>query len=139
MGTQEEEDDDFPEIKTTKDNYPVGWDGKPIPYWLYKLHGLGVEYKCEICGNHSYWGRKNFEAHFQEARHARGMKVLGIPNTKHFHNITIINEAVALWQKMQRDSHTKYFQPENEEEYEDSEGNVYKKKVYEDLKRQGLV
>ena len=22
-------------------NYPVGWDGKPIPYWLYKLHGLG--------------------------------------------------------------------------------------------------
>jgi hypothetical protein len=25
----------------TIDNYPVGWDGKPIPYWLYKLHGLG--------------------------------------------------------------------------------------------------
>jgi splicing factor 3A subunit 3 len=20
---------------------PIGWDGKPIPYWLYKLHGLG--------------------------------------------------------------------------------------------------
>lgn len=20
---------------------PMGWDGKPIPYWLYKLHGLG--------------------------------------------------------------------------------------------------
>jgi hypothetical protein len=19
----------------------MGWDGKPIPYWLYKLHGLG--------------------------------------------------------------------------------------------------
>jgi hypothetical protein len=19
-----------------------GWDGKPIPYWLYKLHGLGI-------------------------------------------------------------------------------------------------
>ncbi len=19
---------------------PLGWDGKPIPYWLYKLHGL---------------------------------------------------------------------------------------------------
>jgi splicing factor 3A subunit 3 len=26
-------------------NLPLGWDGKPIPYWLYKLHGLGVEYK----------------------------------------------------------------------------------------------
>jgi SF3a60/Prp9 C-terminal len=22
-------------------NLPMGWDGKPIPYWLYKLHGLG--------------------------------------------------------------------------------------------------
>lgn len=22
-------------------NLPLGWDGKPIPYWLYKLHGLG--------------------------------------------------------------------------------------------------
>lgn len=23
---------------------PMGWDGKPIPYWLYKLHGLGQVY-----------------------------------------------------------------------------------------------
>lgn len=66
------------EIRTTKENYPVGWDGKPIPYWLYKLHGLGVEYKCEICGNASYWGRKAFEMHFQEWRHAHGLKCLGL-------------------------------------------------------------
>ena len=40
-------------------NLPLGWDGKPIriflwilAYWLYKLHGLGIEYKCEICGNY---------------------------------------------------------------------------------------
>ena len=46
-------------------NLPLGWDGKPIPYWLYKLHGLGIEYKCEICGNYSYWGRRAFEQHFQ--------------------------------------------------------------------------
>lgn len=45
-------------------NLPLGWDGKPIPYWLYKLHGLGIEYKCEICGNYSYWGRRAFERHF---------------------------------------------------------------------------
>jgi hypothetical protein len=31
---------------------PLGWDGKPIPYWLYKLHGLNMEFKCEICGNY---------------------------------------------------------------------------------------
>ena len=36
---------------------PLGWDGKPIPYWLYKLHGLGVEYKCEICSDFVYMGR----------------------------------------------------------------------------------
>lgn len=36
---------------------PMGWDGKPIPYWLYKLHGLGVEYRCEICSDQVYMGR----------------------------------------------------------------------------------
>jgi hypothetical protein len=61
---------------------PLGWDGKPIPYWLYKLHGLGVEYRCEICSDQVYMGRfvssvhpiswpltsfsrKNFDRHFQ--------------------------------------------------------------------------
>jgi len=41
---------------------PMGWDGKPIPYWLYKLHGLGVEYRCEICSDHVYMGRKKLRA-----------------------------------------------------------------------------
>ena len=76
-------------------NLPLGWDGKPIPYWLYKLHGLSIEYKCEICGNYSYWGRRAFERHFQEWRHAYGMKCLRIPNTVHFKEITLINDALA--------------------------------------------
>ena len=75
-------------------NLPLGWDGKPIPYWLYKLHGLGVEYTCEICGNFTYFGRKNFDKHFQEWRHAHGMRSLGIPNTKHFQDVTLIQDAV---------------------------------------------
>ena len=74
---------------------PLGWDGKPIPYWLYKLHGLGVEYRCEICSDHVYMGRKNFERHFQESRHAFGMRALGLPNTKHFHEITKIEDALS--------------------------------------------
>lgn len=57
-------------------NLPLGWDGRPIPYWLYKLHGLGIEYKCEICGNTSYWGRKAFEDHFQGWRHSYGMRYI---------------------------------------------------------------
>jgi len=75
-------------------NLPLGWDGKPIPYWLYKLHGLGVEFKCEICGNHTYWGRRAFDRHFQEWRHAFGMRCLKIPNTKHFHDITLMRDAI---------------------------------------------
>ena len=56
--------DDDDQLKHNPKNLPIGWDGKPIPYWLYKLHGLGVEYKCEICGGASYWGLKAFEKHF---------------------------------------------------------------------------
>ena len=74
-------------------NLPLGWDGKPIPYWLYKLYGLDEEYKCEICGNYSYWGRRAFDNHFQEWRHHNGMRCLGIPNPKHFHDITKIEDA----------------------------------------------
>jgi len=135
--SSEEEDTD--EIKPSIPNYPLGWDGKPIPYWLYKLHGLGVEYKCEICGNTSYWGRKAYERHFQEWRHAYGMRCLNIPNTKHFQDITKINDAIMLWQKIRKDSTTEVWKPDAEEEYEDKDGNVFSKKTYEDLKRQGLI
>ncbi len=66
-GEEGEEDDDEDEDGPIYNplNLPLGYDGKPIPYWLYKLHGLSVEYKCEICGNYSYWGRRNFDRHFQ--------------------------------------------------------------------------
>jgi splicing factor 3A subunit 3 len=57
---QEEEEKIYNPLKL-----PLGWDGKPIPFWLYKLHGLGVEYGCEICGNFVYMGRKAFDKHFQ--------------------------------------------------------------------------
>ncbi|KAJ3093096.1 hypothetical protein HK102_009528 [Quaeritorhiza haematococci] len=118
---------------------PLGWDGKPIPYWLFKLHGLGVEYPCEICGNYVYMGRKAFDRHFQEWRHAHGMRCLGIPNTRHFHEITLIEDAYALWEKLKAQTKTDNFKADTMEEFEDSEGNVFNKKTYEDLKRQGLL
>lgn len=118
---------------------PMGWDGKPIPYWLYKLHGLGQEFKCEICGNYSYWGRRAFERHFKEWRHQHGMRCLGIPNTKNFHEITNIKDAKALWERIQERQGVNKWRPDLEEEYEDQEGNVYNKKTYTDLQRQGLI
>lgn len=37
---ESESDDDEQQIYNPL-KLPMGWDGKPIPYWLYKLHGLG--------------------------------------------------------------------------------------------------
>eukprot|EP00929_Paragymnodinium_shiwhaense_P018026 TRINITY_DN127969_c0_g1_i1.p1 TRINITY_DN127969_c0_g1~~TRINITY_DN127969_c0_g1_i1.p1 ORF type:complete len:182 (+),score=41.86 TRINITY_DN127969_c0_g1_i1:2-547(+) len=118
---------------------PLGWDGKPIPYWLYKLHGLNKEYVCEICGNESYMGRRDFDRHFQEWRHASGMRKLGIPNTKHFHDITLIEDAVSLHAKLKDTAKADTWKPEDEEEFEDTEGNVLSRKEYEELARQGML
>jgi len=132
----DDEDDDVP---YNPKNLPLGWDGKPIPYWLYKLHGLNISYNCEICGNHVYRGPKAFQRHFAEWRHAHGMRCLGIPNTAHFANVTLIEDAVALWQKIKSSKECERWKPDMEEEFEDSSGNVVTKKTFEDLKRQGLL
>merc|ERR1712050_769466 len=101
-----------------------GPDGKPIPYWLYKLHGLNRRIECEICGNYVYEGRRAFEKHFKESRHKQGMQALGIPNSKTFFEITTINDAINLWNSV------KAFQLQtgvcgDEQEVEDKDGNVY--------------
>lgn len=120
-------------------NLPLGWDGKPIPYWLYKLHGLNIYYECEICGGYKYRGPKAFQRHFSEWRHAHGMRCLGIPNTAHFANVTSINEAQQLWGALKNNKEKERWQAEREEEFEDSLGNVITKKIYDDLRRQGLL
>lgn len=60
--------------------------------------------------------------HFAEWRHAHGMRCLGIPNTAHFANVTKIEDALNLWNKLKDEKQREKFQPTNEEEYEDSEG-----------------
>ena len=67
------------------------------------------------------------------------MRCLGIPNTAHFANVTSIEDAVALWQKLKSNKEQERWKPEQEEEFEDSLGNVIPKKTFEDLKRQGLL
>ena len=87
---------------------------QPIPYWLYKLHGLNLYYDCEICGNQKYRGPKAFQRHFAEWRHAHGMRCLGIPNTAHFANITKIEDAKQLWEKLKMTRDQERFKTENE-------------------------
>jgi splicing factor 3A subunit 3 len=120
-------DDDDDDTYNPK-NLPLGWDGKPIPFWMYKLHGLKSEYKCEICGDEVYRGRRAFDRHFHEARHAHGMRVLGIPNTRHFVDVVSIDDAVKLWTKIQADeAQILAITTGAGVEYEDAEGNVWRK------------
>jgi splicing factor 3A subunit 3 len=118
---------------------PLAWDGRPIPYWLYKLHGLGVEFPCEICGNFVYMGRRAFDKHFNEPLHVYGLKCLGITNTTLFREITGIEEATQLWKKIQQDRKKEKTSADNVVQMEDSEGNVMPEKIYQDLARQGLL
>lgn len=138
---EEEEGDSDEEEKLVYNplNLPLGWDGKPIPYWLYKLHGLGTEFRCEICGNYSYWGRRAFDRHFQEWRHALGMRCLKIPNTVHFKEITNIEDAIKLYEKLKQQAEAQTFRQDNDIECEDSRGNVMTARAYDDLRKQGML
>lgn len=137
--TQADADDEENEKIYNPLKLPLGWDGRPIPFWLYKLHGLGVEFKCEICSDYVYQGRKNFERHFSESRHAFGMRALGLPNTKHFYEITRIQDALALAEKLKKQGKIAADEQGDAEEVEDEHGNTYSRKTFELLKRQGLI
>ena len=129
-GGESESDSDEEEKIYNPLKLPLAWDGKPIPYWLYKLHGLGVEFSCEICGNFVYMGRRAFDKHFNEARHIYGLKCLGITNTTLFREITGIEDALKLWDKLTRDKKKEKSGTENVVQMEDAAGNVMPEKVY---------
>ncbi|EIW66571.1 splicing factor 3A subunit 3 [Tremella mesenterica] len=133
---EEEEEDDGRVYNPLK--LPLGWDGKPIPFWLYKLHGLGQELPCELCST-TYQGRQAFEKHFQSPKHTFALQALGLPPTRHFHGITKITDAMALGEKLKREGQQELAQIERAEEVEDSEGNVYDRKTYEQLRKQGVI
>ena len=69
---------------------------------MYRLYGLNEEFTCEICGDELYKGRRNFDRHFLEGKHTGNLRLLGIPNTKHFHGVTKIQDAMALYGKISR-------------------------------------
>jgi splicing factor 3A subunit 3 len=136
---EESEDEDGERIYNPL-KLPLAWDGKPIPYWLYKLHGLGVEYQCEICGNYTYMGRRAFDKHFSESLHIYGLKCLGITsNTNLFREITSISEAISLWEQLEKDRKKDRESRDNVVQMEDAEGNVMPERIYLDLQKQGIL
>ena len=136
-GDEDEEDGDDKIYNPLK--LPLAWDGKPIPFWLYRLHGLGQEFPCEICGNFVYRGRRAFDKHFNETNHITNLKRLGITNTHLFRDITSIEEAMKLWDKIQREQKRGTVDDGSIVQMEDAEGNVMPEKVYLDLQKQGLL
>ncbi|WAR09079.1 SF3A3-like protein [Mya arenaria] len=118
--TMADSDDDDDDVPYNPKNLPLGWDGKPIPYWLYKLHGLNISYQCEICCNVIYKGPKAFQRHFAGGICCNVIKKGRMASQKLCHDY-ICNISTT------------------HEEFEDSIGNVVNKKTYEDMKRQGLL
>ncbi len=136
---EEEEEEDGDDKLYNPLKLPLAWDGKPIPFWLYRLHGLGQEFPCEICGNFVYRGRRAFDKHFNETNHITNLKRLGITDTYLFRDITAIEQAVKLWDKIQRDQNKGQIDDGAVVQMEDAEGNVMPEKVYLDLQKQGLL
>lgn len=133
----DDEDDEKP-LYNPK-GVPLGWDGKPIPFWLYKLHGLNHEFRCEICGGASYKGPRAFERHFTDAQHIHGLRCLNINYSKHYYMVDLIADAVRLRDKILSVGKDSSFDADLEMEFEDSTGNVLNRKTYQDLERQGLL
>lgn len=76
------------------------WAGEYYLHNAMHLHGAPVCSSLVVALELTMWlpltaFRKNFERHFQESRHAFGMRALGLPNTKHFHEITRIEDALS--------------------------------------------
>ncbi len=57
----------------------------------------------------------------------------------HFVVYTNMCHFSVVWEKVKGVKAQEKWLAANEEEYEDTEGNVFNKKTYEDLKRQGLL
>ncbi len=66
------------------------------------------------------------------------MRILKIPNTAHFKEITRMADAKELYEKLRRDAENTQFNYDSIE-CEDSQGNVMSQRAFEDLRRQGLV
>ncbi|CAB4257201.1 similar to Saccharomyces cerevisiae YDL030W PRP9 Subunit of the SF3a splicing factor complex, required for spliceosome assembly [Maudiozyma barnettii] len=123
---------------------PVGPDGVPMPFWLYKLQGLDVNYTCEICGNESFQGRRQFLRHFHDPKHQYRLRCLGIEPSATFNGIATIHEAQELQNSLANTTtntttNITIANTTSVEEVEDREGNVLSHEDFLELQRQGLL
>lgn len=122
-------------------NLPIGLDGKPIPFWLWKLKGLSHIFQCEICDNEKFQGRSNFNKHFNNEKHREGLKKMGInvKDFKYFKDINNKKEIEEIINYLNKKNREEIQFNDDSEQVEDEFGNLMNKKVYEQLKKQGLL
>ena len=53
--------------------------------------------------------------------------------------LSVGHAGVTVWEKLKQEKQQVDFKMDQEEEFEDSQGNVMSRKTYEDLRRQGLL
>ena len=53
--------------------------------------------------------------------------------------VTRIADAIELYEKFKSRDVQRLWNPEQDEEYEDKDGNVFNKKTYDDMVRQGIL
>lgn len=119
-----------------KTAFITGEDGELIPKWKVKRLGLDKSFRCEICGDKLYRGKINFDQHFFEARHIHHLKQLGIEPSVEFDQVTQVEDALRLWNRIAGVGKAVVGV---DEEVEDEDGHVYLKRVYDDLVQQGIL
>lgn len=116
-------DDEVDEAHFNKKNFPLDRNGKPIPVWLYHLHGLHIKHHCEIC-NYTYYGEKAYTQHFTELRHLKGLQRLGITEDADAYRLISTREkALEQWHRKQHEVGHKR-ERGGDEEIEDATGTV---------------
>jgi splicing factor 3A subunit 3 len=67
------------------------------------------------------------------------LKCLSIQNSRLYQDVTKIQDAIDLAEAITKKNKEKEHAEEMTEEFEDAAGNVFNRKTYLDLKRQGLL
>lgn len=138
-GGDDSSDEDNDEKLLNPLNIPLGLDGRPIPFWLYKLKGLKYEFNCEICSS-NFKGRANFSKHFRSENHLKGLKDLGVERDfDDFKDLSKIEEVKSLLSKLKMKLRSEAQYLDDSVQVEDDEGNAMSKKVYDQLSKQGLL
>ena len=84
-------DDDEEEKIYNPKNLPLGWDGKPIAVWLYKLHGLNHFHDCEVSERSERALRKTSSIHTRDESREMAIDILATFTTELtlFHSIRL--------------------------------------------------